>query len=301
MKLKCIKWIAVLGVGLLAAQGSAEETIVLKDQMSYAVGADMARNFKWQGVELELDHLVTGLRDVFSGEKLLMTDEDLRQAMKAYQNEMNRKDVEAKRMAPNVSYAVGADAARNLKRQGVELDLDLLVKGLRDVFSGAKLLMPDSELRRSVNLYQNEVRQNRTRARTMLARGGRNSGKEGEVFLAANKTKEGVVTLPSGLQYKILKEGDGRKPTEADTVEVNYRGTLIDGTEFDSSYRAGKPANFKLAEVIPGWKEALRLMPVGSKWQIYVPPALTSGPRAAAMVIPPNQALIYEVELLAIK
>jgi FKBP-type peptidyl-prolyl cis-trans isomerase len=123
---------------------------------------------------------------------------------------------------------------------------------------------------------------------------------QGEAFLAANKTKEGVVTLPSGLQYKVLQQGTGPKPTLEDSVTCNYRGTLIDGKEFDSSYRRGQPANFPVARVIPGWKEALQLMPVGSKWQIVVPPSLAYGDRGAGADIGPNATLIFDIELLSI-
>jgi FKBP-type peptidyl-prolyl cis-trans isomerase FklB len=135
----------------------------------------------------------------------------------------------------------------------------------------------------------------------MMAKAAEDNKKAGESFLAENKKKEGVVTLPSGLQYKVLKAGDGKKPTDTDTVECNYRGTHIDGTEFDSSYRTGQPATFKVAGVIPGWREALKLMPVGSKWQIFVPSQLAYGTRGKPGSVGPNAALIFEVELLAIK
>jgi FKBP-type peptidyl-prolyl cis-trans isomerase FklB len=125
--------------------------------------------------------------------------------------------------------------------------------------------------------------------------------KAGDAFLAANKTKEGVVTLPSGLQYKILKEGTGPKPTPADSVVCNYRGTLIDGKEFDSSYKRGQPATFPVGQVIKGWTEALQLMPVGSKWQLFVPPDLAYGDRGAGPDIGPGATLIFEVELISIK
>jgi FKBP-type peptidyl-prolyl cis-trans isomerase FklB len=134
-----------------------------------------------------------------------------------------------------------------------------------------------------------------------MAKAAEDNRKAGESFLAENKKKEGVVTLPSGLQYKVLKAGDGKKPTDADTVECHYRGTLINGTEFDSSYLTGQPATFKIAGVIPGWREALKLMPVGSKWQLFVPSQLAYGARGKGGSIGPNAALIFEVELLAIK
>lgn len=197
-----------------------------------------------------------------------------------------------------VSYSIGVEAGRNYKRMGVEVDADLLVKGLRDALSSDKLLMTDEEIRATMTAYQAELRQKQAQATRLAAE---NNKKAGEAFLTDNKTKEGVVTLPSGLQYKILKVGDGKTPTEADTVECNYRGTLIDGTEFDSSHRRGQPATFKAAGVIPGWKEALKLMPVGSKWQLFVPHQLAYGERGVGRDIGPNATLIFEVELLAIK
>jgi UDP-GlcNAc:undecaprenyl-phosphate/decaprenyl-phosphate GlcNAc-1-phosphate transferase len=197
-----------------------------------------------------------------------------------------------------VNYAIGVNMIGNLKQQGIEIDLDLVMKGMKDAFSGGKLLMTDEELRKNISLYQIKVRQNWAKARPMAAEA---SKKEGEAFLAENKNKEGVVTLPSGLQYRILKAGDGNKPTDADTVECNYRGTLINGTEFDSSHLTGHPATFKVTGVIPGWTEALKLMPVGSTWQLFVPPQLAYGERGASGPIGPNATLIFEVEFLAIK
>jgi FKBP-type peptidyl-prolyl cis-trans isomerase FklB len=197
-----------------------------------------------------------------------------------------------------LSYGIGVDAGRTVKRLGVEVDTDLLVKGLRDALSGGALLMTDEELRATMTAYQTEAQQKQAQAARLAAE---NNKKAGEAFLAANKTKEGVVTLPSGLQYKILKKGDGKAPTDADTVECHYRGTLIDGTEFDSSHRRGQPATFKVTGVIAGWKEALKLMPVGSKWQIFISPQLAYGERGAGRDIGPNATLIFELELLAVK
>jgi FKBP-type peptidyl-prolyl cis-trans isomerase len=197
-----------------------------------------------------------------------------------------------------ISYGIGVDMSRNFKKQGIEFDADTLMRGFKDESSGGKLLMREEDIRATLNAYQNELMQKRAQA--MRAAEEENK-KIGEAFLAENKTKEGVVILPSGLQYKILKAGDGRKPTETDTVECHYRGALINGTEFDSSYNTGKPATFKVTGVIAGWTEALKLMPVGSKWKLFIPPQLAYGARGAGRDIGPNATLIFELELLAIK
>ncbi len=196
-----------------------------------------------------------------------------------------------------VSYGLGVEMARNLKRQGIEADVDLVIKGLKDGLSGEKLLIPDEELRTIMGAFQHELTRRQLLALKVAAE---DNSKKGEAFLAENKTKGGVVTLPSGLQYKILKAGDGKKPKEADTVECHYRGTLIDGTLLDSS-EAGKPATFKVTAVIPGWREALQLMPAGSKWQIFIPPHLAYGEKGGGGKIGPNATLILELELIAIK
>lgn len=197
-----------------------------------------------------------------------------------------------------ISYSIGVDVGKNLKRLGVEVNADLFGKGLQDVLSGEKLLMTEEEIRAAMTAYQTEVRQKQAQATRLAAETNK---KTGETFMADNKTKEGVVTLPSGLQYKIVKKGDGKIPTDTDTVECHYRGTLIDGTEFDSSHRRGQPATFKVTGVIPGWREALKLMPAGSTWQLFIPPQLAYGERGTGRDIGPNATLIFEVELLAVK
>ena len=197
-----------------------------------------------------------------------------------------------------VNYGIGVEVVRNFKNQGIEVDLDMVIKGMKDGLSG-KILVSEKELRKTMTAFQTELRQKQATTRKFAAQDNR---KKGDAFLAENKTKEGVVTLPSGLQYKILRAADGKKATDADTVECNYRGTLIDGTEFDSSYESGKPATFRVSEgVILGWKEALKLIPVGSKWQFFIPPQLAYGDRGAGRQIGPGETLIFEVELLAIK
>jgi FKBP-type peptidyl-prolyl cis-trans isomerase FklB len=240
------KWMPVLGIVLMAAQASAGETPALKTQkekVSYAAGVDMARSLQRQGVEVDRELFLKGVKDGLSGGTLLLSDDDINKMLKAFKTEQKMKLAERK--------------------------------------------------------YQQSEQLRKQRQAAALV--GEENRKAGEAFLAANKAKDGVVTLPSGLQYRILKAGDGGKPSDADTVECRYRGTLIDGTEFDRSDPAGQPATFKVAGVIPGWREALKLMPAGSKWQLFIPPQLAYGARGAGRAIGPNATLIFDLELLAVK
>jgi FKBP-type peptidyl-prolyl cis-trans isomerase FklB len=197
------------------------------------------------------------------------------------------------------SYAIGMNIGKNLKRDSVEVDPAILVRGLKDALAGNKLLLTDEEAKAALTALQAEVRA-KEEAKVKVA--GVENKKAGEAFLAANKTKQGVVTLPSGLQYKIIKEGTGPKPTAEDTVLCHYRGTLADGTEFDSSYKRGEPLKIPVGGVIKGWTEAIQLMPVGSKWQLFIPSDLGYGDRGApGSPIGPNSTLVFEVELISIE
>jgi len=195
------------------------------------------------------------------------------------------------------SYALGMNIGMNMKRQSVPVDADLLARGLKDSMAGGKTLLTEDEARTVLTEMQNELRKQQEAKAKQL---GEDNKKEGAEFLAANKAKENVVTLPSGLQYKILTAGTGPKPTATDKVVCNYRGTLINGKEFDSSYKRGEPATFSVNGVIKGWTEALQLMPTGSKWQLFVPPDLAYGERGAGQDIGPDATLIFEVELMSI-
>jgi FKBP-type peptidyl-prolyl cis-trans isomerase FklB len=197
-----------------------------------------------------------------------------------------------------VSYAIGMNIGNNLRRQSLDVDPKLLQKGLEDAMSGGKTLLSEDEARATLTQLQGEMRE---KQQAKMQQAGEVNKKEGEAFLATNKTKDGVVTLPSGLQYKVLTPGTGPKPTASDSVVCNYRGTLIDGKEFDSSYKRGQPATFPVAGVIKGWTEALQLMPVGSKWQLFVPSDLAYAERGSGPDIGPNATLIFEVELLSIQ
>src|SRR5271154_2121692 len=195
------------------------------------------------------------------------------------------------------SYAIGANIGRGMKKDGVQIDSRVLSRGISDALAGRKLAMTDEEMQAALTTLQAEVRKKLEAEAAAAAAANKAAGDQ---FLAANKSKEGVVTLPSGLQYKILKAGPAPNPTAPDTVVCNYKGTLVDNTEFDSSYKRNQPLTIPVGGVIKGWTEALQLMPVGSKWQLFIPSDLAYGPTAKGP-IPPNSTLIFEVELLSIQ
>ena len=199
------------------------------------------------------------------------------------------------------SYAIGmkfgTDISKGLQADGVDVDAATLARGVRDALAGNKPLLTDDEVKAALTALATEIR---AKQQAKLEQVSAANKKTGDEFLAANKTKEGVVALPSGLQYKIIKEGTGPKPAPDDKVTCNYSGTLIGGKEFDSSYKRGQPVTFSVGEIIKGWSEALQLMPVGSKWQLFLPPSLGYGDKGAGQDIGPNSTLIFEVELLSI-
>ena len=207
-----------------------------------------------------------------------------------------------------VSYALGMDLGNQLRKLSIEVDPSLFGQALRDSLTGGKTLLTEGEVRDAISQLQAEMK----RKESAKQRGDDESGvesellagynkKAGETFLADNQKKDGVVTLPSGLQYRILKAGDGRKPSDEDTVACQYRATLLNGAEFDSSYRTGHPASIVVKNAIPGWREALKLMAVGSKFQLFIPAELAYGAQGFRGVIGPNSTLIFDVELLSIQ
>jgi len=197
------------------------------------------------------------------------------------------------------SYALGMSIGTGLKKQGVATAVDpaLVSRGLRDALAAGKTAMTEDEMRSALQQLRTQV-QGAQEAKAHTE--GATARKQGEDFLAANKSKPGIQTLPDGLQYKVVTEGTGPKPTASDTVTVNYRGTLINGKEFDSSYKRGQPISFPVGGVIKGWTEALQLMPVGSKWQLFIPADLAYGDRGAGGDIGPGETLIFDVELISI-
>lgn len=190
-----------------------------------------------------------------------------------------------------VSYALGLSIGNNFQNSGIkDLQLEDFVQGLRDVLTDAQPVIGYDEAKQVINDYFMQLQQGKLEI----------NKKAGEEFLSINKDKAGVVTLPSGLQYQVLKKGEGAKPTAADKVKCHYHGTLINGTVFDSSVQRGEPATFGVSQVIPGWVEALQLMEVGSKWRLFIPSGLAYGEHGAGEAIEPNSALVFDVELLDI-
>jgi FKBP-type peptidyl-prolyl cis-trans isomerase FklB len=214
-------------------------------------------------------------------------------AVQVYGEEISLKDKKDK-----VSYAIGLDVGTAMKKQSIDINTDIFVKGLKDALSGEKKLMTDDEIRETMTAFSHEMAE---KQKEKMQKVGEKNKEEGDAFLADNKKKEGVKTLPSGLQYKVIEEGKGKTPKAGDTVTVNYRGTLIDGTEFDSSYKRGQPATFPVNGVIKGWTEALQLMKEGAKWQLFIPSDLAYGDKGAGGTIGPNAVLIFDVELISIK
>lgn len=200
--------------------------------------------------------------------------------------------------AEKISYILGQEIGHSFKESPVEIDLDIFIQGINDSLKGRKSPLDADETNQIKQEFSRQVQESR---QTQMAALSEKNRADAEAFLAANKNKEGVVTTKSGLQYKVLKQGNGPKPQKQDRVSVHYRGTLLDGTEFDSSYKRDKPATFQVSGVIPGWTEALQLMNVGSKYRLFIPSDLAYGSRGAGRKIGPNSMLIFDVELLNIE
>ncbi len=196
------------------------------------------------------------------------------------------------------SYSLGYQFGKNLKFQGVDIDLDVYTLGVRDGVEGKAPRMTPEEIRSTISALQQRLKV--AQQEVLKAQAEKNLA-AGTTFLTENGKKDGVRTLPSRLQYKVLAEGSGKMPKESDTVTIHYRGTFIDGREFDSSIARGQPASFQVNRVIPGWTEALQLMKEGSRWQLFIPPGLAYGERGAPPRIPPQSTLVFEVELISVK
>ena len=210
------------------------------------------------------------------------------------QEEQSQKEHKEK-----LSYSLGYGVGNQMKNSSVDLDPDIFIKAIKQGLAGDKAAMTDAEMREVIQSFQKEITIKQQDVKKQLAEKNK---KQGEAFLAENAKREGVVTLSSGLQYKIVKEGTGKSPKTMDKVSVNYRGTLVSGREFDSSYKRGQPAMFRVGDGIPGWNEALQLMKEGARWQLFIPAHLAYGEKGSSTgIVPPYTTVVYEVELLTVK
>jgi FKBP-type peptidyl-prolyl cis-trans isomerase FklB len=210
----------------------------------------------------------------------------------------SEKQVKLETQNDKVSYSIGLNIGQNMKRDSVKINPEMLVRGIMDAsLDSASHLMTEAQIQETMTAFQQDLQKKR-QENTRMA--GEKNRAEGDAYLAANSKKPGVVTLPNGLQYRIITQGTGKKPSASSTVSTHYVGRLLNGTEFDSSVKRGQPATFPVNGVIKGWTEALQMMPVGSKWELVIPPSLGYGEQGAGGVIPPNAVLIFEVELLSI-
>lgn len=212
-------------------------------------------------------------------------------------SQTNTEDIKLSSSVDSVSYSIGQDIGKNFEKQGIEITPALLVKGIEDAMADTSVLT-DDQIRVVMTNFQKELR---TKQQDKAKVESEKNKAEAEAFFKENKTKEGVVTLPSGLQYKVLKSGTGKTPKVSSTVEAHYIGKLLDGTEFDNSYKRGQPFSTKVTGVIKGWTEILQLMKEGDKWEVYIPSDLAYGPRGSAPVIGPDAALVFEMELISVK
>lgn len=262
-----------------------------KDKLSYAFGMNKGTNLKNQSIDVDPNGVARAAKDVLAGRDTLLTDEEAQVTIKRLQGDVQKKQDEktpqARTENDKVAYAIGMDFGKFLQKLSVDIEPNVMAQGLKDVLSGNKPLLTDVEAKQ----LQNDAV---FHAYEALAR-------PGKAFLSANKTKPGVITLASGLQYKILTKGRGPKPNASDTVVCNYRGTLINGTEFDSSYKRGQSAKFPVTGVIKGWTQALQLMPVGSRWQLFIPSDLAYGATGAPPDIGPEATLIFDIDLISIQ
>ena len=295
---------------LLAAFIGCQQTVEKKtlelttkmDKVSYSIGIDIGKSFENQPFDVLADDISQGLSDALTKSVARLTEQDMEETLKNFQTEMmSQKDTVNLTPPSNmdkVSYSIGFDIGKSFEKQTFELVPEAISKGLNDGISSTDPLMTAEEMEETLTAFQEEIMNQQDSGRKDVAEKNK---KEGEAFLAANKTKEGVITTDSGLQYKVLTAGTGRTPAKSDQVETHYRGTLIDGKEFDSSYKRGETITFPVSGVIAGWTEALLLMKEGDKWQLFIPGNLAYGPRGAGGDIGPNATLIFDIELVAVK
>jgi FKBP-type peptidyl-prolyl cis-trans isomerase len=263
------------------------------EKASYAIGAQIGSKLSTIATKVQMSSVIEGLKDKIGGKTARLSDDDMSKAMMQLQQAM-QPNASAPAMDADTmdktGYAVGQQIGTNLSTVKDDISLNQVISGLNDKVNGKTMKLSDEDMNAAMQAFQQSVG---------AAQSAKNL-KDGQAFLDQNKLNPKVQVTQSGLQYEVITAGTGKKPKSTDTVKVNYSGKLIDGTEFDSSYKRGQPAEFKVNGVIPGWTEALQLMPVGSKWHIVLPGAIAYGSRSAGGLIGPNAVLQFDVELLEI-
>jgi FKBP-type peptidyl-prolyl cis-trans isomerase FkpA len=294
----------------LAQAGMAQDKTALstdRDKVSYMAGIDVAHSIAAAAPEMDAAAFERALRNGLAGNKPLLDDEDAQATARALMQAIGARKGQPPGSLPaatpglsreKVGLLVGTDVGRSLAPVASEIDVPTFMQALRTVLQGGTPLLSDAEAAAVRDAFTQRVN---AKMQAQAAQAGARNQAEGSAFLAKNKAVTGVQVTPSGLQYMVLRQGAGPRPMPTDRVRVNYRGTLLDGSEFDSSYKSGQPAEFALGEVIPGWTEGVGLMPVGSKYRFWIPANLGYGAKGTpGGPIPPNATLSFDVELMAI-
>lgn len=293
-----------------AAQGSAGQDARApatdREKVSYMIGADVGRSISPAGPDIDLAAFERAVKNAFAGGKPLLTDEESRVVGSALMQRIGeRTGKSTPGVAPGtkppavakdkVGYMVGTDVGRSLAPIKEEIDLPVFLQAMRTLLASGKPLMTDADMDQVREAFSKRMQ---AREEARVADLARKNREDGAAFLAMNKTVKGVITTASGLQYMVLRQGTGRRPRPSDQVRVHYKGTLLDGTEFDSSYTRGQPAEFALNQVIAGWTEGVALMPVGAKYRFWIPSTIAYGEHGSPPTIGPNATLVFDVELL---
>ena len=274
-----------------------------QDKISYSLGAQFGNSLKQQKITLDTTKFSKGLNDAFDDKTPEFKEVEIAQIINDFQNEMRERmsaggePGEFKVDMNKVSYIIGSQYGQNFKLNEIDINTDIFVRGLDDITNDRTPALTDAETGEVMQKFEEDMRAKQEAAHNEALT--RNKA-EASAFLEENAKKSGITTLPDSLQYEIITEGSGPKPKAENTVKVHYKGTLIDGTEFDSSYRSKQPAEFPLTGVIKGWTEVLQLMKTGAKWKVFIPPELGYGANGSPPIIGPNSLLIFEIELLEI-
>lgn len=293
-----------------AAKAAAAETAPVseRDKVSYMIGADVGRSIAPVGPDLDVAAFERAVKNAFSGGKPLLTDEQSQSVGRALMQRIGERSgkslpgVAPGTKAPpvdkgQVGFLVGTDVGRSLAPIQEELNMPVFLQAMTTLIAGQKPLLSETEMDQIREAFSKRME---AKEKARIADLARKNAADGSAFLAKNKQTKGVIGTPSGLQYMVLRQGNGKRPRSTERVRVNYRGTLLDGTEFDSSYSRGQPAEFALDQVIPGWTEGVALMPVGAKYRFWIPSAIAYGERGSPPTIGPNATLVFDVELLDI-